>query len=90
VLYPKLDISSLESIKAFACEVQQQGPVDVLINNAGVNLDAEYGYENAKKTLDVNYRGTLEVCLPPYLAFPMHHLHTSRDRKSVPYDSTND
>lgn len=37
------------------------GLVDVLINNAGVNLDARYGYENARTTLDVNYRGVREV-----------------------------
>jgi carbonyl reductase 1 len=38
------------------------GKVDVLINNAGTYLDASYSPENAKKTLDVNYRGTLNVC----------------------------
>ncbi|TKA81948.1 hypothetical protein B0A55_01936 [Friedmanniomyces simplex] len=62
VLYPKLDIADPDSIKAFAGEVKQHGKVDVLINNAGINLDNQYGYENAKKTLDVNYRGTLEMC----------------------------
>ena len=62
MLYPRLDISSRDSIKAFAGEVKQyHGDVDVLINNAGINVDAQYGYENARKTLDVNYRGTLEV-----------------------------
>lgn len=35
--------------------------VDVLINNAGTNLDAKYGPETTKKTLDVNFRGTLKV-----------------------------
>lgn len=62
MLYPKLDISDQDSIKGFAGEVKQQhGSVDVLINNAGVNLDADYGYENARRTFDVNYWGTLEV-----------------------------
>lgn len=61
IAYPKLDISSGESIKSFASVVSQEGPIDVLINNAGVNLDNDYGPENAKRTLDVNYRGTLEV-----------------------------
>ncbi|EMC99149.1 hypothetical protein BAUCODRAFT_393649 [Baudoinia panamericana UAMH 10762] len=62
VLYPKLDIADKSSITALATEVRQHGPVDVLINNAGINLDNEYGYDNAKKTLEVNYQGTLEMC----------------------------
>lgn len=61
VLYPTLDISSRDSIRAFAGVVKQHGDVDVLINNAGVNLDGRYGYENARRTLEVNYEGTLEV-----------------------------
>jgi len=35
--------------------------VDVLINNAGINLDNEYTLENARKTIDVNYHATLDV-----------------------------
>lgn len=59
--YPQLDISSSESIGNL---VRESGSVvDVLINNAGVNLDApgSYGVENVRKTLDVNFRGTVEV-----------------------------
>lgn len=37
-------------------------PVKVLINNAGVNLDDNFNPDNAKTTLDVNYRGTLNMC----------------------------
>ncbi|CAK1364754.1 Carbonyl reductase [NADPH] 1 [Cercospora beticola] len=66
VLYPKLDISVQDSIRDFGAEVQKlHGPVSVLVNNAGVNLDQpakSYGPENAKKTLDINYRGTLQMC----------------------------
>ncbi|KAK3067139.1 hypothetical protein LTR53_016166 [Teratosphaeriaceae sp. CCFEE 6253] len=62
VLYPKLDITDHASIAAFAGEVKRHGEVDVLINNAGVNLDNQYGLENARRTLDVNYRGTVEMC----------------------------
>ncbi|KAK3623058.1 hypothetical protein LTR56_021811 [Elasticomyces elasticus] len=62
VLYPKLDIADPDSIKAFAGEVKQHGKVDVLINNAGVNLDNQYGLDNARTTLDVNYKGTLQMC----------------------------
>lgn len=36
--------------------------MSVLINNGGVNLDDNFNTENAKTTLDVNYRGTLNVC----------------------------
>lgn len=61
VQYPKLDISDSRSIQGFAAQCDE-GSVRALINNAGVNLDDHYGVENAKKTLDVNYRGTLEVC----------------------------
>ncbi|KAK5137914.1 hypothetical protein LTR08_006683 [Meristemomyces frigidus] len=63
VVYPQLDISRHDSIEAFAGLVREQaGSVDVLINNAGVNLDfgGEYGYENARRTLEVNYWGTVE------------------------------
>ncbi|KAF2165338.1 hypothetical protein M409DRAFT_67203 [Zasmidium cellare ATCC 36951] len=62
VLYPSLDISSRDSIHAFKDEVKQHGDVNVLINNAGVNLDNQYSPETAKQTLDVNYRGTVEMC----------------------------
>lgn len=61
ILYPQLDVGSEESINAFKDLVQSHGQVDALINNAGVNLDLKYNLENAKTTLDVNYRGTLNV-----------------------------
>lgn len=64
VQYPALDIADSGSIRAFADHVRKQGgegSVRALINNAGVNLDDRYGLENARTTLDVNYRGTLEV-----------------------------
>lgn len=61
--YPKLDISSRPSIEDFAKSIKaEHANVDVLINNAGVNLDPEYSPENVKKTLDTNYRGTLNMC----------------------------
>ncbi|CAK4021574.1 Hypothetical predicted protein [Lecanosticta acicola] len=66
IVYPKLDISSRESIAALRDRIESEtdGHVSVLVNNAGVNLDApgSYGPENAKKTLDVNFRGTVEMC----------------------------
>lgn len=62
VIYPKLDISDHSSVTSLAQEVHQYGSVDVLINNAGINLDNEYGPQNARKTIDVNYRATLDMC----------------------------
>jgi short-subunit dehydrogenase len=50
-MYPKLDIT----------DVSQYGSVDVLINNAGINLDNEYSAANAQKTMDVNYTAMLDV-----------------------------
>ena len=37
------------------------GGVDVLINNAGVNLDDQYSAENAEQTIQTNVYGTLNV-----------------------------
>ena len=62
VLYAKLDIADRSSVESLASRVQdEQGVVDVLINNAGVNVDDEYSAENVKVTLDTNVRGTLQV-----------------------------
>ncbi|KAF2726032.1 NAD(P)-binding protein [Polychaeton citri CBS 116435] len=70
--YPRLDVSDPGSIQAFADDVRSSGRqgggdsdggiIDVLINNAGVNLDAEYSLTTARRTMDVNYHGTLEMC----------------------------
>lgn len=60
--YLKLDISDPGSIESFAKAIREDHEkVDVLINNAGVNLDQEYSPSNVKTTLDTNYRGTLNV-----------------------------
>jgi carbonyl reductase 1 len=61
VIYPKLDISDRSSVRDFAKEVTQYGSVDVLINNAGINVDNEYSAANAKKTMEVNYTAMLDV-----------------------------
>ena len=60
-MYPKLDISDRSSVRDFVKEVSQYGSVDVLINNAGVNLDNEYSAANAQKTMDINYTAMLDV-----------------------------
>jgi carbonyl reductase 1 len=57
-----LDITDKTQIQALVDKIKKdQGGVDVLINNAGVNLDDDYSLETAKQTLETNYRGTLEV-----------------------------
>ncbi|KAL8673966.1 MAG: hypothetical protein Q9168_001609 [Polycauliona sp. 1 TL-2023] len=61
--YPKLDIADRSSIDSFAQMIQKDhANLDVLINNAGVNLDPQYSPANAKTTLDINYQGTLNMC----------------------------
>jgi carbonyl reductase 1 len=63
VSYAKLDIASSESIQSFAENFKQNHPsgLHVLINNAGINVNAEDSQESVERTLNVNYRGTLEV-----------------------------
>ncbi|KAK5954190.1 hypothetical protein OHC33_004763 [Knufia fluminis] len=64
VLYAPLDIAKQSSVKSLLSDIQSNNnlPVSILINNAGVNLDDNFTPENAKTTLDVNYRGTLATC----------------------------
>ena len=62
IKYPQLDIADQSSIKSLVDLVKRDhGSLDVLINNAGVNLENDYSPLNVKKTLDTNYRGTLNV-----------------------------
>ena len=79
VLYPSLDVTKRESIRALAEEVRAQGKFDVLINNAGVNLDNPYTLENVRRTMDVNYGGTLEVSINCEYKFA--HLIRPSDRR---------
>ena len=66
VRFAKLDITDKSSILSFLKAVAKDNPhvhgVDILINNAGINLDSNYNYENAQATFDTNYRGTLQTC----------------------------
>lgn len=64
VKYPKLDIGNSSSVNDLAKTIKgEHGGLDVLINNAGVNLDDQYSPENVKTTLNTNYRGTLNVSI---------------------------
>jgi NAD(P)-dependent dehydrogenase (short-subunit alcohol dehydrogenase family) len=57
-----LDITDDESIRRLVELVKgEQKGVDALINNAGLNVDAQYSLENAELTLKTNYYGTLKV-----------------------------
>ena len=63
-MYSKLDIADRSSVENLASSVKEKhGVVDVLINNAGVNVDDEYSAANVKVTLDTNVRGTLQVSM---------------------------
>ncbi|CAD6576397.1 MAG: hypothetical protein TREMPRED_001674 [Tremellales sp. Tagirdzhanova-0007] len=63
--YVKLDIADSTSIASLADRVDRDtGRVDRLINNAGINVNYKSGMSpagKAKQTMDVNYRGTLEM-----------------------------
>jgi carbonyl reductase 1 len=62
IVYPRLDITKSDQIGELVNKIkEEQGGVDVLINNAGVNLDNEYSLDTATQTLDTNYKGTLDV-----------------------------
>ncbi|EME45759.1 hypothetical protein DOTSEDRAFT_128286 [Dothistroma septosporum NZE10] len=61
-LYRKLDVTDQDSIENLRDEAEESGEVSVLINNAGVNLDKEYSSETARKTMEVNYWGSLRMC----------------------------
>ena len=59
VIYHALDIHDSDSIDAFHSKIPK---VDVLINNAGINVGDDQSVEGAQKTMDTNYRGTLRMC----------------------------
>lgn len=58
-----LDISKQQSIASFRETVLQETPtIDVLVNNAGINLDSNFNIDNARMTLKTNYEGSLAMC----------------------------
>jgi len=61
--YPKLDISSTSSIDQLRATIEKDhGHVDIVINNAGVNLNRDPSEDRVERTMDTNYRGTLHMC----------------------------
>jgi carbonyl reductase 1 len=66
VRHATLDITSNSSIAKFLrLALNQDSPnhaVDILINNAGINLDDDYSYERAVAEFDTNYHGTRNMC----------------------------
>jgi NAD(P)-dependent dehydrogenase (short-subunit alcohol dehydrogenase family) len=59
ISYASLDISSSSSISTFTSHVKD---VDVLINNAGINNNPQETPELAEQAIDVNYKGTRDLC----------------------------
>ncbi|KAH7081119.1 hypothetical protein BKA63DRAFT_503179 [Paraphoma chrysanthemicola] len=63
IRYSKLDVGNIESIRSFLqSSIQDRQTIDVLINNAGVNNNNRETPELAAQTIDVNYRGTKDMC----------------------------
>lgn len=66
--YPKLDLTDSSSIERLAQNIRdEQESVDVLLNVAGLNITrpqtGSRAFPDNKKVIDVNYQGTLEVCM---------------------------
>lgn len=63
-IFHQLDITSAQSVDAFAAWVKEQGGCDILINNAGIafKLSAPEPFpEQARRTVDTNYRSTRDM-----------------------------
>ena len=64
VKYSKLDISSIESIRTLASEIKDEhGHLDILVNNGAFHPGRQTTIDGAKKALEVNYKGTLDVSI---------------------------
>jgi carbonyl reductase 1 len=66
IRYEKLDVSDRMSIVNFLRIAVKKDPgsraIDILINNAGVNLNQNEGYDEAEKTINANYRALRDMC----------------------------
>jgi carbonyl reductase 1 len=62
VLFAPLDISAASTVSALAQALKPDAPVAILVNNAGLAYKGDaWGVEEARRTLDVNFRGTRQV-----------------------------
>ena len=63
IKYPSLDVTKSQDIKQLAEDIKrEEGQISVLINNAGINTYPEHTPESVQQMLDVNYRGTYNMC----------------------------
>ena len=63
IRYAKLDVSDTSSITSFLkTAINDNGKIDVLINNAGINNNNDETRESAEQTIDINYHGTKQMC----------------------------
>jgi carbonyl reductase 1 len=61
--YSKLDVGDKASISSFLQNtVNDNAPISVLINNAGINNNNRETPDLASQAIDVNYRGTRDMC----------------------------
>jgi len=59
----QLDITNRETIENLAKEIEKRGGLDILVNNAGMAYKGNtFGPEEAKYTIDTNFRGTMHMC----------------------------
>ncbi|KAF3007448.1 hypothetical protein E8E13_004034 [Curvularia kusanoi] len=61
IQYASLDISSTSSITTFTSHTKNKN-INILINNAGINNNAQETALLAAQVIDVNYKGTRDMC----------------------------
>jgi carbonyl reductase 1 len=63
IRYSKLDVGDKTSIVSFLENtISKDAPINVLINNAGINNNNRETPDLACQVIDVNYRGTRDMC----------------------------
>jgi carbonyl reductase 1 len=63
IRYAKLDVSDKTSISSFLkTALKENGKIDRLINNAGVNNNGNETAETAEQTININYHATKQMC----------------------------
>jgi len=58
--FQPLDVTDAGSIEATAARLEQEGGLDVLVNNAGASFDG-FDAKVARRTLDVNFTGMMRL-----------------------------